>query len=71
MEGYSEENVDQNRRRNSDEESIVFKKQARKKIGSNDDSDVKEGLNYMKMSTEVVLKCDEFSVYGEHIANTL
>lgn len=71
MEGCSEENIDQNRRRNSDEDSIVFKKPARKKIASNDDSDAKKDLNCMKMITEVFPKRDEFSVYGEHTANEL
>jgi hypothetical protein len=71
MEGYSEENVDQNSRRNSDEDSIAFKKPVRKKMGSNGDSDAKEDLNCMKMLTEVVPKHDEFCVYGEHIANKL
>lgn len=71
MEGCSEENVLQNRRRNSDENNIVFKKPARKKMGSNDDSDAREDLKCMKMLTDVVPKHDEFSVYGEHIANKL
>jgi hypothetical protein len=49
----------------------VFKKPARKKIGSNDESDAKEDLNCVKMLTDVVPKHDGISVYGEHIANKL
>jgi len=71
MEGYSEENIVQNRRRKSDGDSIVCKKPARKKIGSNDDSDAKEDLNCVKTLTDIVPKHDGFSVYGEHIANKL
>ena len=40
-------------------------------MGSNDDSDAREDLKCMKMLTDVVPKHDEFSVYGEHIANKL
>jgi hypothetical protein len=40
-------------------------------LGSNDDSNAKEDLNCVKMQTEVVPKPDEFSVYGEQIANKL
>jgi hypothetical protein len=71
MEGYSEENVVQNRRRSSDEDCIVFKKPARKTVGSNDDSDAKEDLNCVKMLTDVVPKRDEFSLYGEHTGSKL
>jgi hypothetical protein len=54
-----------------EEDIIVFKKTARKKVGSNDDSDAKEDLNCMKMLTQAVPKHDEFSVYEEQIANKL
>jgi replication-associated recombination protein RarA len=63
MEGNSEDNADQNKRNNSDEDSTIFKKPARKKMVSNSDSDAKEVLNCMETLTEVVYKHDEFCVY--------
>jgi hypothetical protein len=45
-----------------DEDNAVFKKPARKKMVSSDENDAKEALNCMKTVTEVVSKCDEFSV---------
>jgi len=49
----------------------VFKKPARKKIGSNDENDAKEDLNCVKILTDVFPKHDGFSVYVEHTANKL
>jgi hypothetical protein len=51
MEGCSEENVLQNRRRNSDEDNIMFKKPARKEIGSYNDSDARKDLKCVKILT--------------------
>jgi hypothetical protein len=48
-----------------------FKKLARKKIVSSNDSDAKEALNCMKMLTQVVSKQNELCVYGECIVNEL
>jgi hypothetical protein len=42
MEGNPEETADKNKRKNSDEDSTVFKKPARKTVVSSDDSDAKE-----------------------------
>jgi hypothetical protein len=43
------------------------KKPARKMASSNYDSTANK-INCMKTLTEVISKCDKFSVYGEHIA---
>jgi hypothetical protein len=71
MQGNSEETADQNKRKNSYENSTVFEIPARKAMLSNDDCDTKEALNCMKTLTEIVSKRDDFAVYGEHIANKL
>jgi replication-associated recombination protein RarA len=63
MDGNSEKNAGQNKRNNSDEDSTIFKKPARKKMVQNSDSDAKEVLNCMETLTEVVSKHVEFSVY--------
>ncbi|XP_069672814.1 uncharacterized protein [Periplaneta americana] len=49
----------------------TFRSQPRKKTKLTDESCTKEAFSCMKTLTEIVSKRDDYSVYGEHIANRL